>query len=170
MSAERMKRANGFHDRGFNCCQSVLAAFTDVTGLSEEESFRIAAGFGRGAGTGELCGALSGAVMVLSLATPMDPADPVTGKKRAMAESRELQKRFSERFGHLRCQELLAEKYDPETVAPEAAAMGITGHCALMIASAVEITEELLAKRTESLKREITLHFSWHGHDGGEGL
>ena len=146
MSAERMKRANGFHDRGFNCCQSVLAAFTDVTGLSEEESFRIAAGFGRGAGTGELCGALSGAVMVLSLATPMDPADPVTGKKQAMAKARELQKRFLERFGHLRCQELLAEKYDPETVAPEAAALGITGHCALMIATAVEITEELLAK------------------------
>ena len=62
------------------------------------------------------------------------------------ALARELQKRFSERFGHLRCQELLAEKYDPETVAPETAALGITGHCALMIASAVEITEELLAK------------------------
>lgn len=170
MNTERMKKANAYHDRGFNCSQSVLAAFADVTGLSEKESFRIAAGFGRGAGTGELCGALSGAVMVLSLATPMDPADPVTGKKQAMAKARELQKRFSERFGHLRCQELLAEKYDPETVAPEAAAMGITGHCALMIASAVEITEELLAKRTESLKREITLHFSWHGHDGGEGL
>ena len=94
-----MKRANGFHDRGFSCSQSVLAAFTDVTGLSEEESFRIAAGFGRGAGTGELCGALSGAVMVLSLATPMDPADPVTGKKQAMAKARELQKRFSARYG-----------------------------------------------------------------------
>ena len=64
----------------------------------------------------------------------------------AVARSKELQKRFSERFGHLRCRELLAEKYDPETVAPEAAALGITGHCALMIAAAVEITEELLAK------------------------
>ena len=85
-------------------------------------------------------------VMVLSLATPMDPADPVTGKKQAMAKARELQKRFSARFGHLRCQELLAEKYDPETAAPEAAALGITGHCALMIASAVEITEKLLAE------------------------
>ena len=144
-TTERMRMANGFHDRGFNCCQSLLAAFPDVTGLSQEESFRIAAGFGRGAGTGEFCGALSGAVMVLSLATPMDPADPVTGKKRAMARARELQQRFSQRFGHLRCQELLATRYTPEAVAPEAAALGITGHCALMIAVAVELTEELLA-------------------------
>ena len=146
MNTERMERANSYHDRGFNCSQSVLAAFTDVTGLSEEESFRVAAGFGRGAGTGELCGALSGAIMVLSMATAMDPTDPVTGKKQAVARSKELQKRFSERFSHLRCRELLAEKYDPATVAPKAAALGITGHCALMIAAAVEITEELLAK------------------------
>lgn len=48
----------------------------------------------------------------------MDPADPVTGKKQAMAKARELQKRFSERFGHLRCQELLAEKYDPRDRGP----------------------------------------------------
>ena len=52
MNTERIKKANACHDRGFNCSQSVLAAFADVTGLSEEESFRIAAGFGRGAGTG----------------------------------------------------------------------------------------------------------------------
>lgn len=84
--------------------------------------------------------------MVLSLATPMDPADPVTGKKQAMAKARSCRSAFRSASGHLRCQELLAEKYDPETVAPEAAALGITGHCALMIASAVEITEELLAK------------------------
>ena len=51
MNTERMKKANAYHDRGFNCSQSVLAAFADVTGLSEKESFRIAAGFGRGAGT-----------------------------------------------------------------------------------------------------------------------
>ena len=99
MNTERMKKANAYHDRGFNCSQSVLAAFADVTGLSEKESFRIAAGFGRGAGTGELCGALSGAVMVLSLATPMDPADPVTGKKQAMAKARELRSAFRSASG-----------------------------------------------------------------------
>ena len=37
MNTKRMERANSYHDRGFNCSQSVLAAFTDVTGLSEEE-------------------------------------------------------------------------------------------------------------------------------------
>lgn len=141
---ERMLAANAFHERGFNCCQSVLAAFTDVTGLSEEESFRIAAGFGRGAGTGELCGAVSGGIMVLSLATPADSMDPIPGKREAMRQSRELQTRFKAVFRQLHCRDLLRESYDPETLLPEVAALGITGHCALMVAAAVKLTMELL--------------------------
>ena len=71
----RCKLANDYHRRGFNCCQSVLAAFSDLTGMSEQESFNVAGGFGSGAGTGELCGAVSGAVMTLGLLTPVDPAE-----------------------------------------------------------------------------------------------
>jgi hypothetical protein len=46
----RYELANSYHKRGFNCCQSVVAAFSDLTGLSEQESFNVAAGFGAGAG------------------------------------------------------------------------------------------------------------------------
>ena len=72
----RCERANDYHRRGFNCSQSVLAAFSDLTGLSEQESFNVAGGFGGGAGTGELCGAITGAVMTLGLLTPVDMDDP----------------------------------------------------------------------------------------------
>ena len=40
------EKAVDYHHRGFNCCQSVLAAFSDVTGLSEQASFDLAGGFG----------------------------------------------------------------------------------------------------------------------------
>lgn len=147
MSTNRFELANAYHKRGFNCCQSVLAAFSDLTGLSEQASFDIGGGFGAGAGTGELCGAISGAVMTLGLLTPVNTADPVGSKKRTVALSKELQKRFSEKFGALRCQELLKNKFVPDDTTPAARDMGLTGHCDIMIVTAVEIVEEMLAER-----------------------
>lgn len=141
------ERANAYHKQGFNCCQSVLAAFSDLTGLSEQASFDIGGGFGAGAGTGELCGAVSGAVMALGMVTPVDPADPVGSKKRTVALSKELQKRFAEKFGALRCQDLLQNKFTPDDTTPAARDMGLTGHCDIMIVTAVEIVEEMLAER-----------------------
>ena len=144
---DRCELANNYHKRGCNCCQAVLAAFSDLTGLSEAESLGIGGGFGGGAGTGELCGAITGAVMALSQMFPTTIGDPVAGKKRAVGLSREFQKRFSEKFGHLRCENLLAEKYQPDDTTPAAHRMGLTGHCAIMIVTAVEIVEEMLKDR-----------------------
>ena len=144
---DRTRMAETYHERGFNCCQSVLAAFSDVTGLSEQESFDIGAGFGAGAGTGELCGAVSGAVMALGLLTPVDPADPVGSKKRTMALSKELQRRFSETFGALRCRDLLQKRPVADERTPAALSLGVTDHCGVMIVTAVELAEELLSER-----------------------
>ena len=144
----RCQMANDYHRRGFNCSQSVLAAFSDLTGLSEQESFNVAGGFGGGAGTGELCGAITGAVMTLGMLTPVDMNDPAGSKKRTVALSKELQKRFMERFGALRCQDLLKNKNETDPVkTPAAHALGITAHCSIMIVTAVEIVEEMLRER-----------------------
>lgn len=143
----RFEKAYAYHKKGFNCCQSVLAAFSDLTGLSEQASFDIGGGFGGGAGTGELCGAISGAVMTLGLLTPVDPSDPAGSKKRTVTLGKELQKRFSEKFGALRCRELLKNKFVPDDTTPAARDMGLTGHCDIMIVTAVEIVEEMLAER-----------------------
>ncbi|MDN0032529.1 C-GCAxxG-C-C family protein [Oscillibacter ruminantium] len=144
---DRCERANDYHKKGCNCCQAVLAAFSDITGLSEAESLAIGGGFGGGAGTGELCGAITGAVMALSQMFPATIEDPAAGKKRAVGLSREFQKRFSEKFGHLRCANLLAEKYQPDDATPAAQRMELTNHCAIMIVTAVEIVEEMLNDR-----------------------
>ncbi len=69
----RCEQAVGYHKKGFNCCQSVLAAYQDLIGLTEAQCLTLGGGFGAGAGTGELCGAVTGAVMVLDLLTPRRP-------------------------------------------------------------------------------------------------
>ena len=60
---------------------------------------------------------------------------------------KELQKRFAERFDALRCADLLQKKFVPDDTTPAAKALGLTGHCDIMIATAVEIVEQMLAER-----------------------
>ena len=51
---------------GYNCAQSVLLAFGDVTGLDENTAAMLSSSFGGGLGRmREVCGAVSGAAMVL---------------------------------------------------------------------------------------------------------
>ena len=95
-----------------------------------------------------MVGALVGGIMALGLVTPVDPADPVGSKKRAQALGKTLQKRFVERFGFLRCRDLLANKRDTNEMSPAAVRMGLTGHCDIMVVSAVELVEEILAERS----------------------
>lgn len=140
----RCKVANDYHDKGFNCCQSVVAAFSDLTHLSEQESFNICGGFGAGAQTGELCGAVVGGVMVLGLLCPVDMAEPVKSKQRTGALGKEFQHRFVEKFGHLRCQDLIHLQYVPDDATPAAREMQLTKHCPIMIVTAVELVEELI--------------------------
>ena len=130
MNTERMKKANACHDRGFNCSQSVLAAFADVTGLSQEESFRIAAGFGRGAGTGEICGALSGAMMVLGAMG--------YGEKEAAA----LIRQYREDHGATDCATLLKASHDRGE--PRKA------HCDGLVYEMAEALDRIISQRSEA--------------------
>ena len=65
---DHVSKALELNRGGFNCAQSVLCAFSDVTGLGRDDSLRLAAGLGGGVRSGEVCGAVSGAVLVLFLA------------------------------------------------------------------------------------------------------
>ena len=100
-----------------------------------------------GAGSGELCGAISGAIMVLGMLTPVDTNDPVNSKLRAVAQGREFLRRFSQRFGAVRCETLLPMELTADDRAPAAKELGITDHCSILAATAAEIVEEMLRER-----------------------
>ena len=57
-----------FGEGNYNCSQSVLFSFSKDLGLDEKLALKIATGFGVGMGRNQtVCGAVSGAVMVISL-------------------------------------------------------------------------------------------------------
>lgn len=80
-------------------------------------------------------------------ADPADPSDVLGSKKRSVGQAKELQKRFAERFASLRCADLLQKKFVPDDTTPAAKALGLTGHCDIMIATAVELVEQMLTER-----------------------
>ena len=57
---DRASLAIEYHDKGYNCCQSVCCAFKDKVDLDEKTLFRITEGLGLGMGCMEgTCGAIS---------------------------------------------------------------------------------------------------------------
>ena len=78
---ERCQRAKEFHEKGLNCGQAVLLAFTDVTGLTEQQSMAVASGFGGGLRCGGVCGVVNAAAVVLGTAYPATLENGPDGKK-----------------------------------------------------------------------------------------
>ena len=99
------EKAEKLHKSGFNCAQSVLGASSEYIGLDENTALAVSAGFGGGVRSGEICGAISGAVMAIGMAQQKDPAEPETKAKTA-AQTKELVKAFREKYGCVRCVEL----------------------------------------------------------------
>ena len=87
-----------FHQMGCNCAQSVLASVGKYTGLDQDTALSVAAGFGGGVRSGEVCGAISGAVMALGL---------LQEDKRAVAVlAHDCVEAFRKQYGCVRCLEL----------------------------------------------------------------
>ena len=63
----KAEHAAELHQRGCNCAQAVACTFCKEFGISEDDMFRIAEGFGLGMGVMEICGALSGMAMIIGL-------------------------------------------------------------------------------------------------------
>jgi C_GCAxxG_C_C family probable redox protein len=99
-----IKQAGQLFNQGFTCSQAIFAAFAPQLGLSEEIALKIASPFGGGiARTGDLCGVVTGAVMVLGLryghTTPVEP----NSKELSYQKVREFLTLFQEHHQDLLC-------------------------------------------------------------------
>ena len=102
---------------GYNCAQAVAVAFTDVTGLTEAQAAKMASAFGGGMGRmREVCGAVSGMLLVLSQLYGYDtPGDDIS-KKELYSRVQALAAGFRAENGSIICREIL--KNPPRTPIP----------------------------------------------------
>ncbi|MBQ7543138.1 MAG: C_GCAxxG_C_C family protein [Clostridia bacterium] len=100
-----MRKAEEYFTAGYNCCQAVAAAFSDVAGLPEETLLRLSCPFGGGfARLRYVCGAVSGMGLIAGLVYGDGTPDC---KKQMYPKIRELSDAFEARFGSIVCSELL---------------------------------------------------------------
>ena len=133
--------------QGYNCAQAVAVAFCDVTGLDARFSARMASSFGGGMGRmREVCGAVSGMLMVAGLLYGYDTADDGNSKKAHYALVQELANRFREQAGHIVCREILKNPPSDPNPTPRTAEFYKTRPCARLVLLAGNILDEYIAR------------------------
>ena len=133
--------------RGYNCAQAVAVAFCDVTGLDMDFAARMASSFGGGMGRmREVCGAVSGMLMVVGLLYGYDtPGDDVS-KQAQYALVQELSGKFREETGSIICREILKNPPSDPNPTPRTAEFYAKRPCARMVMTAARILDEYIAE------------------------
>ena len=105
---ETMNNAKAFAEEGFLCSEAVLLALSKAIEVENESIPRIATGFGGGIGRcGEICGALSGAIMGLGLHFGRDHPSETTDDQSPYEYSHTMANLFIDRIGYIRCKDIL---------------------------------------------------------------
>lgn len=99
--------AIAYHDKGYNCAQAVICAFSEELDVSEEILFKAAEGFGLGMGCmNGTCGAVSGAVMAAGFKNSTGNFDGPKSKLDTYKLSKQILESFEEKNGSVTCREL----------------------------------------------------------------
>ena len=151
MKNKRDKAIEYFSQR-MHCSQAVLAAYSEDCGISEEQAFKLGSCFGSGMRKGEVCGACTGALMVLGLLYGQSHIGNQDERQRANRINDLMMERFKEVNGSYICNDLLGYDISTPEGAQRARADGLfTDFCPKMVASAVDILERII----KELKEEI---------------
>jgi len=122
--------------RGLYCSQAVLGAFCEKYGLDEAAAFRISCGLNSGVRCADICGAVTGAVLVIGLKYG-------DSKETCNLKTEEFIRVFKERNGSVICRAIL----NCDISTPEGKAKAINENlfgtlCPAMVTSAARILED----------------------------
>ena len=138
-------KAQEYFSNNFNCSQAVFTTFATEMGIDEELALKIATQFGGGARKGEMCGAVSGALMVLGLKYGHCHSDNAEEKAKAYQISEDFMNRFIQKNGTDVCRELLGyDLSEPEDMEKIIELNLFKTTCPEMIRCATEIVDEMI--------------------------
>ncbi len=143
----RVGYAAGLFQSGYNCAQSVFAAYADLFGMDRQTALKMSSAMGGGVGRmREICGAVSAMAMLAGLKEGNDDPENEEAKARIYALVRRMSGQFREKEGTIICRDLLGIEGMEESARPSVrtAEFYATRPCARLIAEAAEIIEEVL--------------------------
>ncbi|HHE32838.1 MAG TPA: hypothetical protein ENL07_09530 [Chlorobaculum parvum] len=130
-----------------NCSQAVFAAFWQADVLDEASALRLATMFGGGvAGSGGgMCGAVTGALMALSMRYGMGGIEELANKGKVYELGRQFMEEFEKRIGSCRCSSILGLCIgEPENLQKARELKLFESVCVDAVATASDILEEML--------------------------
>ncbi len=141
----RIEESLSLFSQGFNCSQSIVAAYAPSLGLDRGTALKLASGFGGGMGRlAETCGAVTGACMVLGLKVGAATAER-EAKEAVYSKVREFAERFKACHGTLVCRDLLGcDLNTPEGFALAQEKKLSSRVCPPYVETAAKILEEVL--------------------------
>ncbi len=130
----------------YNCAQAVATGFSGDAGMDEATACRMATAFGAGGGRRQFCcGAVSGALLVISLLKGREIGGPKSAQEESYTLARKFFVRFETEHGSSECRTLLD---GINLLTPEGqerfVAENMPRRCEDYVGSAVRILEELL--------------------------
>ncbi|MCR5053995.1 MAG: C-GCAxxG-C-C family protein [Lachnospiraceae bacterium] len=139
------ERAIKYFAEKMHCSQAVLMAFSEKCGISKEQALRLGSCFGSGMRKGEVCGACSGALMVLGLLYGQTQIGNQEERKISNRINDMMMDRFKKVNGSYICNELLGYDVSTPEGAQRAREEGLfTEFCPKMVASAADILEGII--------------------------
>ena len=139
------ERAVELFVEGYNCAQAVAAAFGDLTGLDEKTAARMASCFGGGMGRmREVCGAVSGMLMVAGVLYGYDDPKATREKRELYAQVQAMAGQFRQELGSIVCRDLLKNPPSDPNPTPRTEQFYKDRPCARMVATAARIMDEFI--------------------------
>lgn len=131
-----------YHGGGFNCAQSVVGAFYPPEDEEGKTALKVALSFGGGMRCGEVCGGVTGALMVIGLRAGQNGAEDQETKEKTAQLTSAFMEEYSKRKGALLCRELLGyDLRDSEAKAKNAGSKGAI--CDDAISTAILLLDEM---------------------------
>jgi C_GCAxxG_C_C family probable redox protein len=134
---------------GFNCAQSILKAYAAELSVEEDLAVRMASPFGGGLGrNGYVCGAVSGAALVIGARFGNADAADTAARDRAYAAVSKLMEKFQEEHHTVLCRELISFDINTSEGYLRAREAGVfQNRCPLFLRSVGKLLDEILADK-----------------------
>jgi C_GCAxxG_C_C family probable redox protein len=135
-----------YRNTEFNCAQSVLSEFAPQLGMDEKTAIKVACGLGSGMGrTGNICGAISGGMLVLGLRYGMTDPDSAEDKERTYEKVIDLLGKIKSLHGFSNCNDLMGVDIGTPEGLQEAKDKDLSNKvCSKIVGDVARILEELL--------------------------
>lgn len=142
----RPEDAAAYFNEGFSCSQAVVSTFSEDFGLDKETARKISCGFGAGIGrSGNICGAVTGAILVIGLKYGKGTAGDDAAKEKTYTLVQEFLRKFRAKNGSINCTELLGyDLRDPEQRKQAHVSKAVASKCPGFTRDAVMILEQIL--------------------------